>query len=63
MGVRDIVPVTGKSRRSMPGYLRWGENVVLTLLTFSVRVRYPLRDGSWSDRQDQRAIPVGAPCH
>ena len=36
---------------------------VLTLLTFSVRVRYPLRDGSWSDRQDQRAIPVGAPCH
>jgi hypothetical protein len=38
---------------------RWA---VLTLLTFSVRVRYPLRDGSWSDRQDQRAIPVGAPC-
>jgi hypothetical protein len=36
---------------------------VLTLLTFSERVRYPLRDDSWNDRQDQRAIPVGAPCH
>jgi hypothetical protein len=36
---------------------------VLTWLTFSVRLRYPLRDGSWSDRQDQRAIPAGAPFH
>lgn len=36
---------------------------VLTLLTFSARVRYPLRDGNWSDRQDQTAIPVRAPGH
>ena len=36
---------------------------VLTLSTFSVCVRYPLRDGSWNDRLDQRAIPVGALCH
>src|SRR5215510_1048265 len=36
---------------------------VLTWLAFSAPARYPLSDDSWSDRQDQRAIPVGAPCH
>jgi hypothetical protein len=35
----------------------------LTFLDSLMPVRYPLRDGSWSDRQDQRAIPIGAPCH